>query len=55
MSDIKNKVIEEVKKIFDPETGQTLRLRVSARALRTLDKLGSLSKFLRKNKSQFSL
>ena len=42
------------KKIFDPETGRTLRLRLSASALRTLDKVGSLSKFLRKNKNLFS-
>ena len=37
------------KKIFDPETGETIRLRVSARAIRSLDKVGSLSKYLRKN------
>ena len=36
------------KRIFDPETGKTIRLRLSVRAIRTLDKLGSLSKFLRK-------
>lgn len=43
------------KRIYDPETGKTIRLRVSARALRTLDKVGSLSKFLRKHKAEFSV
>lgn len=38
----------QTKKIFDPETGLTIRLRLSTRAIRTLDKVGSLSKFLRK-------
>lgn len=36
------------KKVFDPETGETVRLRLSTSAIRTLDKVGSLSKFLRK-------
>jgi large subunit ribosomal protein L28 len=43
----------KTKKIYDPETGKTIRLRVSTAALRTLDKVGSLSKFLRKNAAQF--
>jgi len=38
----------QMKKVFDPETGKTIRLRLSTRAIRTLDKVGSLSKFLRK-------
>jgi large subunit ribosomal protein L28 len=38
----------KMKKIFDPTTGQTIRLKLSTRAIRTLDKLGSLSKFLKK-------
>ena len=38
----------QTKKVFDPETGRTIRLRLSTRAIRTLDKVGSLSKFLRK-------
>lgn len=38
----------QTKKIFDPETGETIRLRISTSAIRTLDKVGSLSKFLRK-------
>ena len=37
------------KRIFDPETGKMVKLRLSVRAIRTLDKLGSLSKFLRKH------
>ena len=36
------------KKVFDPETGETVKLRLSTSAIRTLDKIGSLSKFLRK-------
>ena len=36
------------KKIFDPETGRTYHVRLSVRALRTLDKVGSLSEFRRK-------
>ncbi|MBF0314523.1 MAG: 50S ribosomal protein L28 [Oligoflexia bacterium] len=37
-----------VKRVFDPESGETVKLRLSTRAIRTLDKLGSLSKFVRK-------
>ena len=36
------------KRIFDPESGETVTLRISAKGLRTLDKLGSITKFLRK-------
>ncbi|MDC0253654.1 MAG: 50S ribosomal protein L28 [Bdellovibrionota bacterium] len=36
------------KRVFDPETGETVKLRLSTSAIRTLDKVGSLSKFLRK-------
>lgn len=36
------------KKVFDPETGKTIRLKLSTRAIRTLDKVGSLTKYLRK-------
>lgn len=42
------KVNLHTKRVFDPETGQTIKLRLSAHAIRTLDKVGSLSKFLRK-------
>lgn len=36
------------KKVFDPETGKTIRLRLSARAIKSLDKIGGLSKMVRK-------
>tara|TARA_B100002052_G_C15398106_1_gene382779 strand:- start:198 stop:431 length:234 start_codon:yes stop_codon:yes gene_type:complete len=36
------------KRVYDPETGETIKLKLSASAIRTLDKVGSLSKFLRK-------
>ena len=39
----------KTQKLFDPETGKTIRLRVSTSTMRTLDKVGSLSKYLRKN------
>ena len=44
----------KTKKIYDPETGETIKLRLSVSAIRTLDKVGSLSKFLRKNRHLFS-
>ncbi|MFW5887871.1 MAG: 50S ribosomal protein L28 [Bacteriovoracia bacterium] len=51
-SNIKTKKIQRpnlhTKRIYDPETGKTIKLRLSTKAIRTLDKLGSLSKFLRK-------
>ena len=37
----------QTKRVFDPETGETIKLRLSTSAIRTLDKVGSLSKFLR--------
>jgi large subunit ribosomal protein L28 len=52
---VKKQVNLHHKKVFDPETGETLRLRLSAKAIRTLDKLGSLSKFLRKNREKLAL
>ena len=36
------------KVIFDPTTGKKVTLRISSQALRTLDKHGSLSSFLKK-------
>ncbi len=36
------------KTVFDPETGISLKLKLSTRAIRTLDKIGSLSEFVRK-------
>ncbi len=41
------------KKVFDPETGETIKLRLSAKAIKTLDKVGSLSKYVRKNRDMF--
>ena len=38
----------QTKRIYDPESGRTIKLRLSTRAIRTLDKVGGLSKFLRK-------
>jgi large subunit ribosomal protein L28 len=38
----------KTKKIYDPESGETIKLRLSTSAIRTLDKVGSLSKFVRK-------
>jgi large subunit ribosomal protein L28 len=37
------------KRIFDPQTGKTYTLKVSARALKTIDKLGSISEYLKKH------
>jgi large subunit ribosomal protein L28 len=43
------------KKVFDPETGKTLKLRLSARAIKTLDKTGSISKYLKaKNRKLYT-
>ena len=38
----------KMKKIFDPETGKTYRLKLSTRAIKTLDKNGSITRYLRK-------
>ncbi|MCR9205299.1 MAG: 50S ribosomal protein L28 [Halobacteriovoraceae bacterium] len=43
----------QTKRVYDPETGQTIKLRLSTKAIRTLDKVGSLSKFLRKYRHLF--
>jgi len=45
----------QTKRVFDPETGKTVKLRLSTRAIRTLDKLGSLSKFLRKYGQKYNV
>jgi len=56
-SNIKTKMTQQpnlqTKRIFDPETGKTVKLRLSTSAIRTLDKVGSLSKFVRKYKHLF--
>ncbi|MBF0205552.1 MAG: 50S ribosomal protein L28 [Oligoflexia bacterium] len=44
----KQQVNLHTKRVFDPESGETVKLRLSTHAIRTLDKLGSLSKFVRK-------
>ena len=49
----KQQVNLQTKRIFDPETGRTIRLRLSTSAIRTLDKVGSPSKFLRKYRHLF--
>ena len=53
----KTKKIQQVnlhtKRVYDPDSGQTIKLRLSANAIRTLDKVGSLSKFIRKYSHKF--
>jgi large subunit ribosomal protein L28 len=50
-SNIKTRTFKQpnlkTKKIFDPESGQTIRLKLATSTIKTLDKMG-LSKFLRK-------
>ncbi|MCY4644282.1 MAG: 50S ribosomal protein L28 [Bacteriovoracales bacterium] len=41
----------KTKRFFDPETGQTVRLRLSTSTIRTLDKVGGPTSFLRKRLS----
>ena len=41
------------KRVFDPVSGQTIKLKLSARAIRTLDKVGSLTAFVKKYKHLF--
>ena len=43
-----NMVNLKLKKIYDPITGKTHRVRLSARAIKSLDKVGSISKFVKK-------
>ena len=43
----------QTKRVYDPETGQTIKLKLSTKAIRTLDKVGSLSKFVKKYKHLF--
>ena len=51
-SNIKTRTFKQpnlkTKKIYDPESGQTIRLKLATSTIKTLDKMG-LSKFLRKN------
>ena len=54
-SNIKTKMYQSpnlhTKRVFDPESGETVKLKLSAKAIRTLDKVGSLSAFLKKHKN----
>lgn len=49
----KKQVNLHTKRVFDPETGETIRLKLSAKAIKTLDKVGSLTKYVRKNRHLF--
>jgi large subunit ribosomal protein L28 len=49
----KKQVNLHTKKVFDPETNSVIRLRLSANAIRTLDKVGSISKYVKKNAHLF--
>ncbi len=40
----------QTKRVFDPESGETIKLKLSTSAIRTLDKIGSLTKFIKKYK-----
>ncbi len=44
----KNEPNLHFKKVYDADSGQTIKLRLSARAIKTLDKVGSLTKYLKK-------
>lgn len=48
----KNQVNLHNKKVFDATTGRTITLRLSASAIRSLDKIGSVAKFLKKYKNK---
>lgn len=45
---MKQEVNLKSKRVFIPETGETVRLRLSTKAIKTLDKSGGLIKYLRK-------
>ena len=49
----KKQVNLHTKKVFDPETNSVVRLKLSASAIRTLDKVGSITKYVRKNAHLF--
>lgn len=51
---IKKQVNLHTKKVFDPATNTVVRLRLSASAIRTLDKVGSITKYVKKNIERFS-
>ena len=43
----------QTKRVFDPVTGETIKLKLSVKAIRTLDKVGSLSAFVKKYRHLF--
>lgn len=45
----KNEINLQTKTVFDPESGKKIKLRLAARTIKTLDKVGGLTKYLRKN------
>lgn len=49
----KKQVNLHTKKVFDPATNSVVRLRLSASAIRTLDKVGSITKYVKKNAHLF--
>ncbi len=49
----KKQVNLQSKKVFDPATGETIRLKLSTKAIRSLDKAGSLTNFVKKNMKMF--
>lgn len=49
----KKQVNLHTKKVFDPETNSVVRLKLSASAIRTLDKVGSITKYVKKNAHLF--
>jgi len=57
-SNIKTKRIQSAnlqkKRIFDPETGETYTLKLSARAIKTIGKYGTISEFIRKHRHEFA-
>lgn len=42
------------KRIFDPETGETYTLKLSARAIKSLGKHGTISEYIRQHKHLFA-
>jgi len=43
----------QTKRIKDPVTGEKIKLKISVNAIKTLDKVGGLAKYLKKNKHKF--
>ena len=49
----KKQVNLHTKKVYDPATNSVVTLKLSASAIRTLDKVGSITKYVRKNAHLF--